>query len=88
MFKNIHPIASIFNIFHPGYPRIIRVIDFTIAIYLKLFFTFLPLTLIENEQLLEVVNTRPVSKRDFKGVNDLDLRIKEVNKIFMINLDT
>jgi len=55
---------------------------------LKLFFTFLPLTLIENEQLLEVVNTRPVSKRDFKGVNDLDLRIKEVNKIFMINLDT
>jgi hypothetical protein len=81
--KNLHPIASIFNIFNPGYPRILRVIDFTITVYLKIFFTFLPLSLLENQELNHIVKTRPISHRNFKGVNALELKIKEVKKNFI-----
>jgi hypothetical protein len=80
--KNIHPIASILNIFNPGYPRILRVIDFTILIYLKIFFTLLPLSLLENQEFNEIVKIRPIAKKNIKGVSELDLKLKEVIKNF------
>ena len=53
-------------------------IDFTISIYLKIYFTLLPLSFLENQELNYIVITRPISSRNFKGVNDLELKIKEV----------
>jgi hypothetical protein len=54
------------------------VIDFTISIYLKIYFSLLTLSFLENQELNYIVITRPISRRNFKGVNDLELKIKEV----------
>ena len=81
----MHPICSIFAIYHPGYGRTLRVMDYFLQIYLTFFFTFFRFYIFGNPKADSFKNNRTLANRG-KNINNLNYTLEEVNKLF-INLE-
>lgn len=68
---------STIYIYHPHYPRILRVLDFFLDLSLTFFFQLLPFYITENKQLTEMANNRLIEDRD-KSINDLEATFNQV----------
>lgn len=80
MIRRLHPVLIIFGVYNPFYSRNMRVLDFFLQIYLNVFFTFFPLTLIKNNNSTELVGNRDV-KNQGKSLADLEVSIMQVFKV-------
>ena len=68
---------SIWFIYHPEYPRILRVLDFFLNLSLTFFFQLLPFYVTDNAQLVEMAAKRNFMDRN-KSINDLETSIFQV----------
>jgi len=79
----MHPIYSIFFLFNPFYPRILRITDFFFSIHLSFFFSLLPIYIYDNPQLKELEASRDIINRN-KRINDLTIMVYQVSFFILI----
>jgi hypothetical protein len=77
MIRRLHPVLIIFGVYNPTYSRNMRVLDFFLQIYLNVFFTFFPLTLMKNSNSAELVGNRD-ARNQGKSLQDLEISVMQV----------
>jgi hypothetical protein len=82
----MHPIFSIFTIFHPLYNRKLRVMDFFLSVYLTFFFTFLRFHTFGNPEADKFKNDRSIQNRA-KNLNDIKYDFIAVKKLIIISIN-
>lgn len=77
LMKNLHPIFSILTIYHPGYNRPLRIMDYFLQIYFTFFFTFMRFYMFGNPKADAFKDDRSIKNRG-RNINDINYSIEEV----------
>ena len=72
----MHPVLIIFGVYNPYYSRNMRVLDFYLKIFLNVFFTVFPMTIIKNTSKADAMASRNPNIQD--QINSLAMNAGQV----------